>query len=194
MNPLPPDRYDRVAVSIHWVVGTALLAQIAFGWLLDDFARGTPARALAINLHKSTGLVLALAIVLRLLWRVRHLPPAYPAGMGDRTRQAARLGHALLYVCMVGMPLSGYLASNFSKHGVNFFNRLPMPPWGPDDKAIYGLLNGTHDVLAYLFSALVLGHILFACYHGLVARDGLSSRMAFGSRRRSRNFFGPRHA
>jgi cytochrome b561 len=194
MNQFPPDRYDRVAVSIHWVVGTALLAQIAFGWLLDDFARGTPARAFAINLHKSTGLVLALAIVLRLLWRVRHPPPAYPASMVDRKRQAARLGHALLYICMIGMPLSGYLASNFSKHGVNFFNRLLVPPWGPDDKAIYTLLNGTHDVLAYLFSALVFGHIVFACYHALIARDGLSSRMNFGSRRVSRNSAGPRHA
>lgn len=177
------DRYDRVAVSLHWIVGAALLAQLCFGWLLDEFARGTPARALATNLHKSTGLLLALVIVLRLFWRLRHQPPAYPAGAADWQLRAAKAGHGLLYVCMIAMPVSGYLASNFSKHGINFMNQVLLPPWGPDDKVIYGFLNGTHDVLAYLFSALVAGHIVFALYHAFIARDGLFSRMSFGARR-----------
>src|SRR5208283_5484627 len=58
-----------------------------------------------------------------------------------------------------------------------FLNQVQLPPWGPDDKMVYGLLNGTHDGLAYVFSALVAGHILFALYHGFIARDGVVSRM-----------------
>lgn len=179
MPMTPKDRYDRTAVLLHWFLAAALLAQIAFGWILDEFARGTPARAAAVNLHKSTGLILALFIVLRIVWRRRHPPPAYPAAMPPRQILAVRAGHLLLYVCMVGMPLSGYLASNFSRHGINFLNRVPLPPWGPDNKALYGILNGTHDVLAILFSILVAGHILLAIYHALIARDGLSTRMSF---------------
>ena len=126
-----------------------------------------------------TSIALALFIVLRIVWRRRHPPPAYPAAMPPRQILAVRAGHLLLYVCMVGMPLSGYLASNFSRHGFNFLNRVPLPPWGPDNKALYGILNGTHDVLAILFSILVAGHILLAIYHALIARDGLSTRMSF---------------
>jgi cytochrome b561 len=182
MNVPVQDRYDRIAVMLHWVLAAALLAQISFGWLLGEFERNTPARASAINWHKSSGLILALLVLLRLLWRQRHKPPAYPAGMDRRALRAARAGHLLLYVCMVGLPLSGYLASNFSRHGINFLNQLRLPPWGPDDKVTYALLNGTHDVLAYVFSALVAGHILIALYHARIARDGLFSRMTFGSR------------
>jgi len=181
IEPMPnsaQDRYDRVAISLHWIIGAAVLAQLAFGWALGEFKRGTPARSIATNLHKSTGLLLALLIFVRLIWRLKHQPPAYAAGMvADGQVRAAKIGHALLYVCMLGMPVSGYLASNFSKHGIRFLNLVQLPPWGPDDKLIYGLFNGTHDVLAYMFSALVAGHILFALYHGLIARDGVLTRM-----------------
>jgi cytochrome b561 len=167
-----------VAISLHWIVGAAVLAQLAFGWALGDLKRGTPVRAFATNLHKSTGILITLLILARLIWRLRHRPPDYPVGMlAARHVRAARLGHVLLYVCMIGMPVSGYLASNFSKHGIRFLNQVQLLPWGPDDKAIYGLLNGTHDVLAYVFTALVAGHILFAFYHGFIARDGVLLRM-----------------
>ncbi len=170
-------RYDRIAVLLHWIIGVALLGQITFGWLLSEFARGTPQRAMAVNLHKSSGLVLAVLILARLIWRLRHQPPSYPESTTANQLRAIRVGHALLYVCMIGMPLTGYLASNFSRHGINFLNLYPLPPWGPDDKVIYGLLNGAHDVLAVAFSVLVAGHILLAVYHAFVARDGLSARM-----------------
>jgi cytochrome b561 len=84
---------------------------------------------------------------------------------------------------MIGMPLSGYLASNFSKHGIKFFNRFPLPPWGPDDKDIYAVFNGTHDALALVFSVLVAAHILVALHHAFIARDGILARMSFGSSR-----------
>ena len=59
MTSSPQDRYDRVAISLHWIVGAGVLAQLAFGWTLGELKRGTPARAFATNLHKSTGLLLA---------------------------------------------------------------------------------------------------------------------------------------
>ena len=171
------NRYDRVAILLHWIVGAAVLIQLTFGWSLGEIKRGTPARAHATNLHKSTGLLLAVLILARLLWRLRHQPPAYPMGLVAWQLRAARLVHMLLYVSMVGMPVSGYLASNFSKHGIRFLNQVQLPPWGPDDKVLYGFLNGTHDALAGVLSTLVVGHILFALYHGFVARDGVLSRM-----------------
>jgi cytochrome b561 len=40
------ERYDRVAIALHWVIALALLGQIVFGFLLDNIApRNTPVDA-----------------------------------------------------------------------------------------------------------------------------------------------------
>ena len=91
-------------------------------------------------------------------------------------RVGAHWSHVLLYVCMIVMPLSGYVASNFSKYGVNFFNSIKLPPWGVDDAAIYGFFNGTHVVTSFVFVTLIVLHVLAALRH-LFRRDGIFSRM-----------------
>ena len=168
-------RYGRVAIALHWLIGAALLAQIVFGFLLDDLApRGTPARAGVINLHKSFGIVLALLIAARLAWRLTHKPPAWPASMPGCQQRAARLGHHALYACMVVVPLSGYVASNFSKFGVKLFG-IALRAWGPDLPAVYGFFNGLHVATSWLFCALIAGHVVVALKHALVDRDGVFS-------------------
>ena len=170
-------RYGRVASLLHWLIGLALIAQIAFGFLLDDLApRGTPARASVINLHKSFGIVLGVLIVLRLLWRLRHRPPRWPATMPLAQQRAARLGHHMLYACMLVMPASGYVASNFSKHGVKLFG-LALRPWGPDLPNVYAAFNLLHIVTGWLFAALILGHVAMALKHALLDRDGIFGRI-----------------
>ena len=176
--PSTASRYDRVTAWLHWVIGILLLAEIAFGLVLDDIApRGTPARAGVINLHKSFGIVLGIAIMVRIAWRLGHRPPPWPATMAAARRRAAHLGHVALYACMVVAPLAGYLGSNFSKHGVRFFGTA-VPPWGPDSPAVYSFLVGVHDVSSYLLLALVVGHIAMALKHALIERDGIFARIA----------------
>lgn len=173
-------QYTKTAITLHWLIAAALLIQIAFGWYLEDIERGTPARTIYVNLHKSTGILIGLLILFRLYWRVTHPAPPLPASMPAWERLAAKWSHVLLYVCMIVMPLSGYVASNFSKYGVNFFNSVKLPPWGIDDKAIYGFFNTTHVVTSYLFIALITLHVLAALRH-LTRRDGIFSRMGPGS-------------
>jgi len=170
-------RYTRTAVWLHWLLGIALLGQITFGFMLDEIApRATPARSGVINLHKSFGIVLGLLIVARLCWRLTHAPPPWPTAMGAMERRAAQMVHVALYVCMVLMPLSAYVASNFSKFGITFFG-MPWPPWGPPLPSVYAFFNGVHVTTAVVFSVLIAGHVLAALKHAWVDRDGVFARM-----------------
>ena len=170
-------RFTRTAIALHWLLALLLLAQLAFGWLvLDDIPRNTPARGFWVNQHKSVGLVIGLLVLVRLGWRLRHAPPP-PVAMPAWQRRAASLSHLCLYVCMVLMPLSGYLASNFSRHGIKLFNIVRLPPWGSDDKLIYGLLNQTHQVTAVLLAVLISVHVLAVLKHSFIDRDRLLARM-----------------
>jgi cytochrome b561 len=165
-----------VARALHWGIALLIIGQIAFGFALDTLApRGTPMRGTVINLHKSFGLVLLGLILVRLGWRLAHQPPRWPALMSSTEQALATWGHRLLYAVMVALPLSGYVASNFSKHGLKFFG-LALPPWGPDLPAAYRFFNGMHQLLGWALALLVIGHVAAALRHRL-RRDDVFQRM-----------------
>jgi cytochrome b561 len=172
-----PVHYHRIAITLHWLIAVLLLGQFLFGWYLGDVPRNTPERGFFINLHKSTGLLIGLLILLRIVWRLTHTPPPLPASTPRWQRRAANISHGVLYACMLLMPLSGYLASNFSKYGVKLFNMVRLAPWGSDDKVIYAFFNQTHKLTALVLGAFVLLHILAVLKHQLIDRDNLISRM-----------------
>lgn len=172
----PSLRYTRVAIALHWLIGIALAGQVAFGAWMSDLPRGTPLRAAAFNWHKSCGLLLLALIVLRLAWRVMHAPPAWPAALGAWRGRTAHAVHATLYALMLAVPLAGYVASNFTQYGVKLFNAVLLPPWGPQDKAMYALFNGAHRTGAWLLVALVALHAAVGLWH-LQRRDGVFARM-----------------
>jgi cytochrome b561 len=177
-SPAPnvPERYGRVAIALHWLIAALISAQIAFGWFLGEVPRGTPMRGIYVNLHKSTGLTIALLIIFRLGWRLTHPPPPLPSFMPAWEHVASRVNHLALYVCMLVMPASGYIASNFSKFGIKLFNVVLLPPWGVDDKRIYAVFNTTHVVTSYLLVGLIALHVFAAVRHAF-RRDGVFARM-----------------
>ncbi|MDB5959676.1 MAG: uncharacterized protein JWP59_970 [Massilia sp.] len=172
-----PRRFTRTAIVLHWLIALLLLGQLAFGWLvLQDIPRNTPGRGFWVNQHKSVGLVIGLLILLRIYWRLRHRPPP-PLPMPAWQRRAASASHLALYICMVLMPLSGYLGSNFSKYGIKLFNTVQLAPWGSDNKAIYAFFNQTHAVTATVLALLIAVHVLAVAKHMWIDRDDLLARM-----------------
>jgi cytochrome b561 len=174
-------KFTRTAIALHWLIAVLLIGQFGFGWLLGEIPRNTPARGFWTNQHKSVGLVIGVLILLRIVWRLRHAPP--PALlMPAWQRRAADASHLAMYACMLVMPLSGYLASNFSKHGIKLFNAVRLAPWGSDDKLLYAFFNQTHKVTAVVFAVLIGVHLLAVLKHMLIDRDRLLSRMWGGAR------------
>jgi cytochrome b561 len=108
-------------------------------------------------------------------------------------RATARASHLALYACMLVMPVAGYVASNFSKHGVKYFNAILLPPWGIDDQQIYGFFKGIHKRTSYVFIALIALHVLAALRH-FISRDGMLLRMWPAGRISDRKRPGPRAA
>lgn len=173
-----PDRYTLVAVILHWVIAVGVLVQISMGWALRDVPRGVPLRTIVVNNHKSLGITLGVLILIRLIWRLGHKVPPPPSGLPTWQRVSAKTSHMLLYVLMVVMPASGYIATNFSKFGIKYFNSsFTLPPWGPDDKAVYAFFNTLHVTSAWVLMALITLHILAALHHLILRRDGVFQRM-----------------
>ncbi len=174
-------RYSGIAMLLHWTVALFLLVLIGLGWYMVDIPRGTPERAYFYNLHKSIGVTAALLIAIRIIWRIAHPPSALPASMPQWQQLAARLNHFLLYACIIVMPLSGFIASNFTRFGVTYFG-VPLPILGWEDRAIYGVFNSIHVYTSYLLVALIALHVLAALKHLVVDKDRVFHRMWPGRR------------
>jgi len=172
-----PERYDKVAITLHWVVAVLVLCQISLGWSMIDIPKNPPGlRAGWFNLHKSIGLTIGLLVLFRLAWRIGHPPPPLPASMPRWQARAARTSHFLLYAALIAQPLIGYLGSSFTPYPIKYFG-VTLPPWGWDAPALKELCSAAHFGLACLITALVAIHIAAALKHLLVNRDGVFQRM-----------------
>jgi len=171
------NRYTRTAIALHWLVAAIVIFQIGYGWYLGEIPRHVPARGIAVNFHKSIGITVGLVILLRLAWRATHPAPALPSSLRPWEARLARWAHFALYACMLVMPISGYVATNFSKFGIKYFGLLVLPPWGMESKSLYALFNTIHVGTSYIFVALIAGHVLAALKHAIVDRDDVFRRM-----------------
>lgn len=180
MNNNVVQRYSTPAIALHWIVAILVLVMIGLGWYMTDIPRGTPERTFFYNLHKSIGLTVAILVLIRLWWRFRNPPPPLPSSVPAWQVQASKLSHALLYLCLILMPVSGFSASQFTKYGVTYFGLFKIPPMGWENKVIYDFLQGIHGVTAVLLVTLVVIHVAAALKHLLFDRDNVFLRMLPG--------------
>jgi cytochrome b561 len=143
--------------------------------MLDIPKQPVGVRAGWFNLHKSIGLTLGALVVLRLAWRLAHRPPPLPPSLPRWQQAAAIATHRLLYLCLLVMPLSGYLGSSFSGYPVRFFG-ITLPGWAARNDALKDLFSQIHYAAAAIFMLLIALHAAAALKH-LLARDGLFGRM-----------------
>ena len=170
-------RYDAVAMALHWIIAVGVLAQILLGlWMIDIPKQPVGVRAYWFNLHKSIGITVGLLVLVRVGWRLTHRPPPLPATTPTWQLQAAKASHVLLYVCMVTMPLAGYLGSVFSGYPIKYFGS-PLPGWGWKDDGLKEFFSTVHYAVAMTFIALIAVHVMAALKHGLIDRDGVFQRM-----------------
>jgi cytochrome b561 len=170
------ERYTTTAIVLHWVVGIAILVLIGLGWYMVDIPKKTPERAFFFNLHKSIGVTVAAFVLLRILWRVFNAPPPLPRSIPAWQIAAAKWTHALLYLCMVLMPVFGFVGSNFGKYGVKYFG-LQVGPFFPEDAAMVSLFQSFHRWTSYVLVALIALHVAAALKHAIVDRSGVLRRM-----------------
>ena len=176
-DPVESETYGPVARAAHWAVAALAVLVIALGWAIPGAARGTEWRELVLLLHRSVGLLILALMVFRIIWRMTHPPPPLPAGFPRIEALAAHADHALLYVLLLAMPLSGYVNAAAAGHPVSFFGLFAIPPLLPEDPRISQLAVAVHLAGQFLVYALVAIHVAAALMHRFVRRNRILERM-----------------
>src|SRR6266851_5201464 len=118
--------------------------------------------------HKSIGITVLLLSLVRLGWRIIHPAPTLPAYVRGWERFAAQSVHALFYVLMIGMPLSGWAWVSSSPlikihptvlYGVIPWPALPLPGLSADQlHAARQAFQLTHESLALVAYGAIFLH------------------------------------
>jgi cytochrome b561 len=170
-------RYSFPAIVLHWLIALLIIGTFTLGLVMTDIPGLTPTKLRYFSWHKWAGVTVLALATLRLLWRLRSKPPAYPAGMAAWQSRAAHGLHGLLYVLMFAVPLSGYFYSLAAGVPVVYFGLFPLPTLIEADPALKPVLGALHYWLNMGLAALVAIHVLAALKHVLVDRDGIMGRM-----------------
>ncbi|OZA94573.1 cytochrome b [Altererythrobacter sp. H2] len=177
-------RYSGVAMSLHWFITIAVIAN----WRIAEAAEhaaNQEARSAVMGNHFALGVLIFLAIVFRFAWRAGKGVPPPQSGHAPWERVLARTVHYLFYILLMVMPLAGWLA--MSKYGspINVWGIVEIPPLpvaaDPDGaKAIFE----QHATAGTVLLGLIVVHVLGTLKHTLIDKDGNLFRMLpFGTPR-----------
>ena len=173
-----PDSFGLATRLLHWGMALLVAVMIGLGKRIDAMEPGL-ANLWLYSLHKSLGLVVLALVVLRLVWH-RISPPPRPMGGGWQAL-AARIVHAAIYLLLLAIPLSGWIASSATGLEILFLDRWVVPAIAPVSTAIEDAGFGAHGVMANLLLLLLLVHI-GAAFKREVDGDGTLTRMVTGRR------------
>lgn len=180
-TPLKADEafwhYSRPAMVLHWTVALLLATMAALGWFMMTI-EDAPGSIWYFDLHRSLGLVFAVLVALRLVWRLTHRPEPLPAILPAWQLRIAHWTQFLLYVLMVLMPVTGYLGASYSKKGVQFFG-INTPHWALENHNLAEQFYGIHSLLIWVLTGLVVLHVAGSFKHLLVDKDSVFQRMWF---------------
>ncbi|NHZ90702.1 cytochrome b [Massilia sp. CCM 8733] len=170
-------RYTITAIIFHWLIALLIVGAFIMGLVMTDIPGITPTKLKYYSWHKWAGVTVLALAALRLLWRLTHRAPAYPASMPAWQKGAAHGLHGVLYLLMFAVPLSGYFYTLSAGIPVMYFGLFELPILIAADPALKPVLKGVHYWLNMGLAACVALHLAAALKHQFIDRDGVLKRM-----------------
>jgi cytochrome b561 len=193
-----PSRYTKTAIVLHWLIAIFIALMFVLGWFMAELPKEAPKqlaydifdlgvytwqlaeeaspRTFYFNLHKSLGLTVLSLIVLRILWRITHTPPAALSSYKAIEKKVATATHHSLYLLMLAVPVTGLIMAINSKYGVKWFGMDVIA--GLDNKPMREFFECTHEFVGIVLLVLIGIHLLGALKHKFIDKDDTMSRMS----------------
>lgn len=166
-------RFGLVAISFHWIIALLVISLLVVGLYMTSLS-ASPQKIKIYGFHKEFGLLVLLLGLLRLGWRCINLTPQLLIPAIER--YAAQVTHALLYILLIAMPLSGWLMSSAAGYTPSFFG-WEVPNLVAKDNALRHIFSTTHEWIAYSLIVIIIVHSAGALKHHFIDRTDILKRM-----------------
>lgn len=167
------ESYGSVAKFFHWFMAIIIIGMLIMGFFLEDLKEPSLYKA-----HKSTGFLILLLALIRLTWRFLSTSLVYKQNLPKLIKLAAHLGHYSLYILMILVPSSAFLASNAAQKPIAFLYVFDMPLlFSEKNLELAKFMMNIHSILAIIFTIVIAAHFLAALYHHYIRKDDILKRM-----------------
>lgn len=170
------NRYHSAAIVLHWLIALGLVFMFGSGLYMVNADISKAEQYRLFQLHKSAGVLMLWAIVLRLIIRWLTKQPDLPGTIAAKEREHALWGHRLLYGAMVFMPMTGWLmvsASSFGLPTIVFdWFKWPRIPGVRGDETVETIARLCHWYIAVTFLIGISVHIAAVVKHKY--KDGIN--------------------
>jgi cytochrome b561 len=174
------NNFGLISRLLHWSMAFGVIFMLALGNRIADMKPDLSTLYL-YGVHKTLGVAILAMAVLRLVWH-RFSPPPHPIGpLTSWGTWAARAAHALIYVLLIIIPLSGWFASSATGLDVMIFDRWALPAIAPVSELWEKRGFVVHGILNKVLFGLILVHMLGAMKREIDG-DGTLTRMISGKR------------
>jgi cytochrome b561 len=171
-----PARWGGISQFLHWLIVALIAVQATLGLTGRLLPLGVEKLGMLAR-HKSIGITILGLAALRLLWRWLNPTPPLPSNLTPLGRLLARCTHAMLYVLLFAMPLTGWIMSSARGFPVSWFGVYQLPDLVPKSGTLYEAMVTTHAVLAAALALTVALHVAGAFKHHFVLKDDTLRRM-----------------
>ncbi|SMG59727.1 cytochrome b [Paraburkholderia susongensis] len=167
--------YGIVARTLHWLTVLLIAAQFVIGWTMPGVHKDTQPVGL-IAWHLGVGAALIAVMVLRVVWRLTHRPApdeALPPLLGV----VSGITHFLLYICLLLVPLLGWINASSRGWTVRLAGVVPYPSLSRTGSPFGHAMGDVHGILAWVLFSLIVLHVIAALFHHFVLKDHVLQRM-----------------
>ena len=170
-------RFGLISITLHWTDALLMIGLIILGYYMTELTYLHPNYTISYTIHKSIGILVFELAWVQLLWTLVSYRPGPLPTHKPWQRMAAHIVHYSLLILMPLIAFSGFAISSAEGQAVGFFDWYAIPAFLPHRAGLADTAGEIHYYLAYGTTALIALHILAACKHQLIDKDGTISRM-----------------
>ncbi len=184
-------RYGRIAILFHWSIALLILANLPLGFVIEASSKAQ--RMTLVPIHIQIGVAVLVLTVGRIAWRLAHRPPPFAPGTARWEERLAHGVHGLLYLLMLGMPVTGWaiLSAHPPRPGPGgplIWGLFHLPPIAPllhmeasSQKAAHDAFAQSHALGGWILVALLVLHVAAALKHQFLDGRPSLGRMGLGA-------------
>lgn len=173
-------RYNRLSISLHWLMVLLIAAVYALIELRGIYPRGSEPREAMKMWHFMLGLSVLLLVLIRIGVRFGSgKAPVITPAITNWQALLAKVVHLALYALMLGLPLAGWFILSLSGKPIPFFG-LELPALATENKELAKTIEEIHETAGKVGYGLIGLHAVAVLFHHYIRRDSTLKRMLPG--------------